>query len=58
MKPLNQTFVPSLVVPVFPAAGTSRGSPAIVRTARLPVPRVTTSSSIDTMMRLTRLSST
>ena len=57
VKPMNQTLPPSFVVPVLPAAGTSRGNPATNRIPVNPVPWTTTSSSIDTASRATSGSS-
>ncbi len=58
VKPVNHTSVPSFVVPVLPAAGTWYGRAPRTRIALYPVPRITTSSSIETMIRATRLSRT
>ena len=58
VNPRNQVLVFSLVVPVFPAAGTSKGSPARARMPVYPVPRATTSSSSETDSRATSGSST
>jgi len=42
VKPMNQASLKSLVVPVFPAAGSVKPNPR----ARLPVPALITSASI------------